>query len=57
METFLQKLLTILTLGAGLSGCGERPGGEGAKVFLALGICLAAVFLVFYIVVKGREKD
>jgi len=57
METFPQKLLAILTLGAGLSGCGERPGGEGAKIFLALGICLAAVFLVFYIVVKGREKD
>jgi len=40
-----------------LAGCGERPGSAGAKVFLALGICLAAVFLVFYLVVKGREKD
>ena len=40
-----------------LAGCGERPGSAGAKVFLALGICLAAVFLVFYIVVKGREKQ
>jgi hypothetical protein len=40
-----------------LAGCGDRPGSEGAKVFLALGICLAAVFLVFYIVVKAREKD
>jgi len=29
----------------------------GGKVFLSLGICLAAVFLVFYIVVKGREKE
>ncbi|MBI5968142.1 MAG: hypothetical protein HY882_09840 [Deltaproteobacteria bacterium] len=41
-------------------GCLARPGGEGsagAKVFLALGICLAAIFPVFYIVVKGREKD
>ena len=56
MRTFLGNLLTVLTLGAFLSGCRERPGGEGAKVFLGLGICLAAVFLVFYIVVKGREK-
>jgi hypothetical protein len=56
METLLRTLLTVLPLGAILSGCGERPGGEGAKVFLALGICLAAVFLVFYIVIKGREK-
>ena len=42
------------------SGClGHFEGGgrEGGKVFLALGICLAVVFLVFYIVVKGREKD
>jgi hypothetical protein len=39
------------------AGCGERPGSAGAKVFLALGICLAAVFLIFYFVVKGREKD
>jgi len=35
----------------------ETAGGEGTKVFLALGICLAAVFLVFYMVIKGREKD
>ena len=40
-----------------LAGCGDRPGGEGAKIFLGLGICLAAVFLVFYIVVKVREKQ
>ena len=43
-----------------ISGCVGGPGGEmnaGGKVFLALGICLAAVFLVFYIVVKGREKE
>lgn len=43
-----------------LIGCGQRSGEEGSaglKVFLALGICLAAVFLIFYIVVKGREKD
>jgi hypothetical protein len=40
-----------------LTGCGEGPGSAGGKVFLALGICLAAVFLVFYIVVKGQGKD
>ena len=40
-----------------LAGCGEGPGSAGAKVFLALGICLAAVFLIFYLVVKWREKD
>jgi hypothetical protein len=57
METFLRTLLTVLAWGTLLPGCGERPGGEGGRVFLALGICLAAVFLVFYIVVKGREKD
>jgi hypothetical protein len=56
MGTLMRILRVVLTLGAGLSGCGERPGGEGAKVFLALGICLAAVFLVCYIVIKGREK-
>lgn len=42
------------------SGCLQRSGEEGSaglKVFLALGICLAAVFIVFFIVVKGREKD
>ena len=57
MGTFMQKLLAVLTLGAGLSGCGKRPGGEEGKVFLALEICLAAVFLVFYIVIKKQEKD
>ena len=56
MEIFLRTLLTALAFGGILPGCGERPGGEGAKVFLALGICLAAVFLVCYIVIKGREK-
>jgi hypothetical protein len=56
MGTFLRNLLTVLIAGVLLSGCGERPGGEGGKVFLALGICLAAVFLVCYIVIKGREK-
>lgn len=43
-----------------LTGCMQRGAEEGSpaiKIFLALGICLAAVFLIFYIVVKGREKD
>jgi hypothetical protein len=41
-------------------GCMQRSGDEGSpaiKVFFALGIVVGAVFLVFYIVVKGREKD
>ena len=41
-----------------LPGCfDDAGGGAGAKVFLALGISLAAVFLIFYIVVKGRERE
>ncbi|MDH4264206.1 MAG: hypothetical protein OEW45_01090 [Deltaproteobacteria bacterium] len=42
------------------SGCFQRSDAEGSpaiKIFLALGICLAAIFIVFFIVVKGREKD
>lgn len=46
----------IAVLGV-LAGCGEGPGSAGAKVFLALGICLAAVFLIFYLVIKWQEKD
>jgi len=43
-----------------LTGCAFQANLEGnpaLKVFGALGICLAAVFLIFYIVVKSREKD
>jgi len=43
-----------------LNGCAFQSGAEGnpaLKVFGALGICLAAVVLIFYIVVKSREKD
>ena len=57
MVAYPMHWLVSLLLAGFFSGCAERPGGEGGKVFLALGICLAAVFLVFYIVVKGREKD
>ncbi len=57
MRTLLKKLGVILPVMGLIAGCGERPGSEGAKVFLALGVCLAAVFLIFYIVIKSREKD
>jgi hypothetical protein len=57
MRTILKSLGAILPVMGLIAGCGERPGSEGAKVFLALGICLAAVFLIFYIVIKSREKD
>lgn len=43
-----------------LAGCAFQSGPEGSpalKLFGALGISLAAVFLIFYIVVKSREKD
>jgi peptidoglycan/LPS O-acetylase OafA/YrhL len=43
-----------------LAGCAFQSGPEGSpalKLFGALGICLAAVFLIFYIVVKSREKE
>jgi hypothetical protein len=60
VETF-QKIISItLQTFFLIPGCLQRSGDEGSagvKVFLALGICLAAVFLIFYIVVKGREKD
>jgi hypothetical protein len=58
---FLKRWIWMITgPGAWISeclGCSQGEGREGAKVFLALGICLAAVFLVFYIVVKGKEKE
>ncbi|MCX5915690.1 MAG: hypothetical protein NTX30_03275 [Deltaproteobacteria bacterium] len=57
MAYFLRNRGIGIAIWGIIAGCGERPGGAGAKVFLALGICLAAVFLVFYLVVKGREKD
>jgi hypothetical protein len=57
MRTLLKRLGVILPVMELIAGCGERPGSEGAKVFLALGVCLAAVFLIFYIVIKSREKD
>ncbi len=50
-------LFILLGICPACVGGPEGGGREGGKVFLALGICLAAVCLVFYIVVKGREKD
>jgi len=60
MNTFLKRLGAALAMLPLLTGCMQRSGDEGSpalKVFSALGICLAAVFLVFYLVVKWREKD
>jgi hypothetical protein len=57
MAYLLKSRWTWIALWGIFAGCGERPGSAGAKVFLALGICLAAVFLIFYLVVKGRERD
>ena len=60
MNSLLQGLGAVLAMLPLLTGCVQRSGDEGSpaiKVFSALGICLAAVFLVFYIVVKMREKD
>jgi hypothetical protein len=60
MNTFLTRLWAALAMLPLLTGCMQRSGDEGSpaiKVFSALGICLAAIFLVFYLVVKWREKD
>jgi len=43
-----------------LNGCALQSAEEGnpaLKLFSALGICLAAVFVIFFIVVKIREKE
>jgi len=60
MNIFLKRLGAVLAMVPLLTGCIQRSGDEGSpaiKVFSALGICLAAIFLVFYLVVKWREKD
>jgi hypothetical protein len=60
MNSLLQGLSAALAMLPLLTGCMQRSGEEGSpaiKVFSALGICLAAIFLVFYLVVKWREKD
>ncbi len=60
MDALLRLMGPVLSMLPILTGCTQRSGDEGSpaiKVFSALGICLAAVFLVFYIVVKMREKD
>ncbi len=42
-----------------LTGCAAVSGDENPalKLFSALGISLAAVFIVFFIIVKLREKE
>ncbi len=58
--SFLVKIWLIFVFLISTSGCFQRSAEEGhpaLKVFSALGICLAAVFVVFYLVVKSREKD
>lgn len=60
MNSLLQGLGAVFAMLPLLTGCMQRSGEEGSpaiKVFSALGICLAAIFLVFYLVVKWREKD
>jgi len=60
MNTFLNRLWAGLAMLPLLTSCMQRSEDEGSpaiKVFSALGICLAAVFLIFYLVVKWREKD
>lgn len=56
MENIIRKLGIILPILGVVVGCGGRPGREGDKVFLALGVCRAGVFLIFSIVVKGTKK-
>ncbi len=53
LRLFLPGMFFLL-----LTGCfGGAEGSPALKVFSALGICLAAIFIIFYIVVKGGEKD
>ncbi len=55
---FFRKLVLPGVFFFMLTGCfGGSEGSPALKVFSALGICLAAIFLIFYIVVKGGEKD
>ena len=59
-KIFSRVLNPALFVSPLITGCMQRSGDEGSpalKVFSALGICLAAVFLIFYLVVKWREKD
>jgi len=56
----LGKKIWAFLLFFSLTGCAFQSGPEGnpaLKLFGALGLCLAAVFLIFYIVVKSREKE
>jgi hypothetical protein len=45
---------------SGLAGCSQGSDGEGSpalKLFSALGVSLVIVILIFYIVVRIREKE
>jgi len=55
---FLLKRVPVIVPFFLLTGCfGGQEGSPALKVFSALAICLAAVFLIFYIVIKGDEKN
>jgi len=60
MSRLLGNFLILFIFLLSMAGCFQRSADEGhpaLKVFSALGICLAAIFIVFYLVVKSREKD
>jgi uncharacterized membrane protein len=60
MHHLIKVMGPVLSLLPLITSCMQRADDEGSpalKVFSALGICLGAIFLVFYIVVKWREKD
>ena len=60
MHNLIKLMGPALSLLLLIASCMQRADDEGShalKVFSALGICLGAIFLVFYIVVKWREKD
>jgi hypothetical protein len=59
MKNWIKRIESFLSLLL-LNGCALSAGEGGNpafKLFSALGICLAAVFVIFFIVVKMREKD
>jgi hypothetical protein len=60
MRRLIGKYSILYILLLSIAGCFQRSGDEGhpaLKLFSALGICLAAIVIVFYLVVKSREKD
>ncbi len=57
MKSFWKVCPALMSFLFMTSCFGGEEGSPALKVFSALGICLAAIFLVFYIVIKGREKE